>query len=58
MIERIGDATDKCDCCGREMKYRRIGPTYLYACQDCRGKAIKELGRSVSAIAIGYARDK
>lgn len=44
---------DKCDCCGCLMKYRRIGPNYLYACDDCRGEAMKALGVTVSAIAIG-----
>lgn len=46
---------DKCDCCGCAMKYRRTGPTYLFACQDCRTEAMKALGRTVSAIQISFA---
>lgn len=47
------DGIDKCDCCGCVMKYRRINPRYMYACDDCRGEAMKALGVTVSAIAIG-----
>jgi hypothetical protein len=44
---------NKCDCCGATMKYKRISPTYLYACDDCRPAAMKALGATVTAIAIG-----
>lgn len=46
---------DKCDCCGCEMKYKRLGKP-LYACEDCREKAVHELGRTTSYVQISIAK--
>lgn len=43
---------DVCDCCGSPMKYHRISPSYLLACQECRDEAMRRLGRTVTAIQI------
>lgn len=47
---------DKCDCCGAVMKYKRIGTTYLYACEECREAAMHALGRTVTAIQISMRK--
>lgn len=47
---------DRCDCCGCTMKHKRI-VSGLFACQDCREPAMKELGVTVTSIQIGFAVD-
>lgn len=47
---------EKCDCCGCEMKYKRLNTTALYACDDCRPVAYAKLGKEVSSIHISIKK--
>ena len=47
-ISRGDTDMDHCDCCGAELKHKRIGArraSYLFVCEDCRPVALSKLGR-------------
>lgn len=50
---------DTCDCCGRKMKHRRLGPnvpTRLFVCEECRDAGLWMLGRfGVTALHVGIS---
>ena len=51
---------DTCDCCGTEMKHKRIGErraSSLFVCENCRDWALKRLGRDgVTCTHVGIKR--
>lgn len=49
---------DHCDLCQTPMKYRRLSPTYLYVCQDCRVPGMKKLGDTHQALEVSFAVDQ